>query len=86
MLWNSSFQEAASAVRKLKPNSSQNELLRAYEKVSNISRDFIYTATTYGKIIISEVYLPPEDKTIKPIRGGIAGGEKYLCKGIYFKV
>jgi hypothetical protein len=29
--------------------------------------DFIYTATTYGKIIIAEVYLHPSQKTIKPI-------------------
>jgi len=41
---------------------------------------------TYAKIIISEVYLPKEQKTIKPIEiGGIAGGDKYIVQRILFK-
>ncbi len=37
-----------------------------------------YTAKTYGKIIISEVYLPDREKSIKPADlGGGAGGIKY---------
>jgi hypothetical protein len=44
-------------------------------------QDFIHAATTYGKIIISEVYLPAQDKTIRPLHGrGIAGGEKYIVR------
>ena len=40
----------------------------------------------YGKIIISEVFLPYKQKTIKPISiGGVAGGEKYIHRGILFK-
>lgn len=41
---------------------------------------------SYGKIIISERYLPVTQKTIKPTSlGGIAGGEKYICQNILYK-
>lgn len=33
------------------------------------SQDFIYSARAYGKIIISETFLPDEQKTIRPVRG-----------------
>lgn len=45
--------------------------------LSEHTTDFVYAVETFGKIIISERYLPYEEKTIKPIKlGGIAGGEK----------
>lgn len=45
--------------------------------------DFTYAAKTYGRIIISEIYLPVEEKTIKPATmGGIAGGEKFIASSI----
>lgn len=57
-----------------------------YEQMRHLAQDFMYTATMYGKIIISEKFLPPEKKTIRPIDiGGIAGGHKYLVRGILFK-
>lgn len=45
------------------------------------------SATMFGKIIISEVFLPDSEKTIKAVKsvGGNAGGEKYLFNGILFK-
>lgn len=47
----------------------------------------MYSAAVYGRIIISEMCLPIEEKTIKPISvGGVAGGEKYIVRGIFFKV
>jgi hypothetical protein len=41
----------------------------------------------FGKIIISEVFLPEKYRTIKPLKnvGGKAGGEKFLYNGILFK-
>ncbi len=40
--------------------------------------DFIYTAQTYGRIIINELCLPYELKSIKPKEiGGIAGGTNH---------
>jgi hypothetical protein len=44
-------------------------------------------AKTYGKIIISEAFIPNEAKTIKPVEdlGGQAGGPKYIYMGIFMK-
>ena len=42
-----------------------------------LSNDFVTCVKRYGKIIISEHFLPPEEKTIKPKNmGGVIGGEK----------
>jgi len=47
---------------------------------------FIYAATAFGKIIISEYYLPYKQKTIKPCAlGGLMGGQKYIVHNILFK-
>jgi hypothetical protein len=41
-------------------------------------------ARTYGKLIISEIYM--EKKTIQPVKvGGMAGGIKYIVNGCLFK-
>lgn len=38
-------------------------------------------------IIINEINLPPEKKTVKPVNiGGVAGGAKFIANGILFKV
>ena len=51
-----------------------------------LSEEFVRTATLYGKMIISERFLPEYKKTIKPLDlGGIAGGIKYEAEGILFK-
>ena len=53
----------------------------------NLSQEFVRTASIYGQIIISELFLPTSAKTIPPAAvGGIAGGDKYCHKGIFFKV
>lgn len=58
-----------------------------FQKLSDLGKDFVTIAEAYGKIIISEYYQPIHRKTIKPADiGGIAGGQKYICKGILFKV
>ena len=57
-----------------------------YQQLSALYRDFCYAAKTYGRIIISEKFLPDSDKTIKPVgAGGVAGGVKYVVSGILFK-
>lgn len=46
----------------------------------------VYTAQTYGRVIISELSVPIQNKTIRPTSiGGAAGGEKYIVNGILFK-
>jgi len=43
----------------------------------------VYASKTYAKIIISELNIPNEEKTIKPaFVGGIAGGEKFKVQGL----
>jgi hypothetical protein len=52
----------------------------------HLAQDFIYAASSYAKIIISEYYLPYQFKTIKPVNiGGVLGGQKYIVHNILFK-
>ena len=75
--WNRRFQDALADIRSLAPNTRQTERKTVYTRLAHLSEDFVYTAETYGKIIISEVFLPPHCKTIPPLHGqGIAGGDK----------
>lgn len=74
--WNDLFQTAV----------DMEEGPKKCKALSTLGRDFVYTSKTYGKIIISELSLPPEKKTVKPVdAGGIAGGMKYIAAGIFFK-
>ena len=58
----------------------------AFEQLSELAADFAFTARCLGRIIISEKYLRPDEKTIRPVLlGGVAGGEKYLSHNIVFK-
>ncbi|KAL6066162.1 Clu domain-containing protein [Balamuthia mandrillaris] len=58
-----------------------------YQALALLSRDFVKTASMYGRIVISEYFIPPEKKTIKPVNvGGLAGGEKFICRNIFFKL
>lgn len=52
----------------------------------HLAQDFVEAATLYGRIIISEHFLPPEKKTIQPeALPGIIGGEKFVVHNILFK-
>eukprot|EP01130_Rhizamoeba_saxonica_P005569 TRINITY_DN2221_c0_g1_i2.p1 TRINITY_DN2221_c0_g1~~TRINITY_DN2221_c0_g1_i2.p1 ORF type:complete len:1736 (-),score=335.94 TRINITY_DN2221_c0_g1_i2:57-5264(-) len=60
--------------------------LDKFERLATLYRDFVYASKTFGRIIISEKYLPDSRKTIAPIdAGGRAGGVKYAAQGILFK-
>jgi len=87
--WNHRFQKC---ITKMQADADYNNELPLEEKVSmnvellHLSQDFIHAAATYGKIIISEVYLPNKKKTIKPVTiGGQAGGDKYVINNILYK-
>ncbi|ELR11467.1 uncharacterized protein ACA1_122080 [Acanthamoeba castellanii str. Neff] len=74
--WNTDFQHLLDM-----PPSAEK-----FTKLARLAHDFVFAAETYGKIIISELGLPVEKKTIKPVAaGGQAGGEKYIVQGIFFK-
>eukprot|EP01105_Mastigella_eilhardi_P006715 TRINITY_DN1826_c0_g1_i6.p1 TRINITY_DN1826_c0_g1~~TRINITY_DN1826_c0_g1_i6.p1 ORF type:complete len:782 (-),score=188.43 TRINITY_DN1826_c0_g1_i6:545-2770(-) len=84
--WNTKFQQAVLDISRLTPNTHSEDRLRAYSTLSQLATDFNYAVKTYGRIIISEVNLPAELKTIKPTNvGGIAGGDKYVVQKILFK-
>ena len=62
-----------------------DEYLKFNKTLLSLSTDFVWAAQTYGKIIILEKYLPPHKKTIQSRSGGIAGGQKFVIQGIFFK-
>ena len=82
--WNYRFQNC---VEGLQSGETPGELLQAFSDLSNLAQDFIHSARTYGKIIISEVFLPDNEKTIRPVPtlGGFAGGLKYVVNRMMFK-
>ena len=79
------LQKVIASVHELQGESMR--LLRLYEEVHTIARDFADMASNYGHIIISELHLPSSAKSIKPVElGGHLGGQKYLVHNIVFKV
>jgi hypothetical protein len=65
--WNADFQQLLSM-----PDSESK-----FRKLFHLAHDFVYCSSTYAKIIISELLLPDDEKTIKPAEvGGVAGGSK----------
>eukprot|EP01127_Copromyxa_protea_P011133 TRINITY_DN2779_c1_g2_i1.p1 TRINITY_DN2779_c1_g2~~TRINITY_DN2779_c1_g2_i1.p1 ORF type:complete len:1346 (-),score=201.42 TRINITY_DN2779_c1_g2_i1:119-3904(-) len=84
--WNRRFRHCIWAIRNLEPTAQLAPRIEANLNLMHLSQDFIYAATSYGKIIISEYYLPVKNKTIKPIElGGVLGGQKYIVHNILFK-
>lgn len=74
--WNERFQALLA-----EPDS-----LEKFAQLRNLANDFCFTAELYARIIISELYLPTSQKTIKPSSvGGVAGGQKFVVQGILFK-
>lgn len=57
-----------------------------YLKLRELAHDFNLTAEVYAKILISELFVAANEKTIPPSSiGGFAGGQKFICQGILFK-
>ncbi len=58
------------------------------ERLTRLFKDFKHAALAYGRVIVAERHLPAEAKSIRPLGaawGGIAGGEKFLAGGIFFR-
>ena len=67
-------------------NQNQKERMLANSELLHLSEDFVSAARAVGKMIISEICLPPQQKVIRPVTiGGIAGGEKFIVHNILFK-
>lgn len=86
--WNGEFQDVLDGLRESTVCSSHaDEAYSYYTQLGNLSRDFIYVAEQYGRIIISEQHLRKAEQTVRPVDlGGIAGGTKYVVQGIVFKL
>lgn len=80
--FNERFQVAIEKMRSTKKSKISN----ASDLLINVAQDFLWSAKTYGKIIISEYSLPDHYKTIKPYKGtkGKLGGLKYFHQGLFY--
>eukprot|EP00752_Nemacystus_decipiens_P004500 g4109.t1 len=80
--WNERWQEAFSL-----PHVSDKDKSYRLAVLDAVYSDFVHTAVTYGRTIISEYFLHEYMKSVRPKRlGGVAGGKKYLWRGILFKL
>ena len=62
------------------------EVVRTCVELERVSRNFFELASRYAQIIISEMHLPVEQKTVRPLKmGGVLGGHKFMVRGVLFK-
>ncbi|KAH3757849.1 Histidine kinase A [Pelomyxa schiedti] len=85
--WNERFQDLISRINQIRESDTrqtrvqEETLLASFKELRDLAHDFVYAARSYGKIIISEKFLPFKQKTITPASvGGVAGGTKYKAK------
>lgn len=87
--WNEEFQQRIADFRKIVKQQSTlpaATVLQSAHDLYQLSLEFIATAQEIGRVIIEEVSIPAPAKTIKPVNvGGVAGGEKYVQRGVFFK-
>lgn len=80
--WNKEFQSIMAESQFLFSDAGDISAVDDWDKygaLSHLARDFIYASKLYAKVIISELYVPTEHKTIKPVKiGGIAGGAQQI--------
>lgn len=86
--WNTDFQKRMSRFRQVvsSPMPAHTDVLLSCRDLYSLSEEFIAIAQEIGRTIIEEVSIPAPAKSIKPVNvGGVAGGEKYVERGIFFK-
>jgi biotin carboxyl carrier protein len=87
---NAKFQSVTERLVSLTASGFQpdgNDVVGCCGELEQLARDFLDTARTYGRVIISEMHLPIGQKTIRPLKlGGVLGGQKYVVRGILFKI
>ena len=68
------------------PARTHEEREHKFSRLNAIHKDFISDSTSYARTIISEYFLPDDQKTLKPVKlGGVAGGCSLVHRGIVFK-
>eukprot|EP01128_Nolandella_sp_AFSM9_P006750 TRINITY_DN3544_c0_g1_i1.p1 TRINITY_DN3544_c0_g1~~TRINITY_DN3544_c0_g1_i1.p1 ORF type:complete len:469 (+),score=102.11 TRINITY_DN3544_c0_g1_i1:92-1408(+) len=83
---NQRFQKVAQSIFSVTTYHNATHLIQLNLEFIDISKDFLHAARKFGKVIISEIFLPYDQKTVRPIQmGGVIGGEKYIVHNILFK-
>ena len=86
--WSGRFESLTHLMKTMDANTPFQRRVETNEGLMRLANDFLLSAELYGRTIISEIFLPHSQKTIKPATdsfGGVAGGEKYVVRDIYFK-
>ena len=82
--WNEQFQTSYE-FRLKSENSAMKQIIKQKELMSAIETEFISTAKRIGGVIINEIYLPLEEKTIKPSQvGGIIGTHLFFFFFLFY--
>eukprot|EP00029_Vermamoeba_vermiformis_P005306 TRINITY_DN1805_c0_g1_i1.p1 TRINITY_DN1805_c0_g1~~TRINITY_DN1805_c0_g1_i1.p1 ORF type:complete len:772 (-),score=122.44 TRINITY_DN1805_c0_g1_i1:14-2329(-) len=86
MKWNAKFQDLWENLLKIMRDSELKiaAVTEAMVMIHNLYTEFVRTARFYAELLVKEKF--SEKKTVKVINvGGIAGGDKYIADGIFFK-
>jgi len=68
------------------PDAKAQQKLQRAAGLRELYVDFVGRASAIATTLVREMHLPPKQKTHRPVNaGGIAGGEKYIVDGLYFK-
>jgi hypothetical protein len=79
---NARFQKLADQLASsIKTGSISNvaETMQCCNELERVARDFCETARTYGRVIINEMHLPVEAKTVRPKLGACWAGTSTWC-------
>jgi hypothetical protein len=86
MKWNAKFQDLWENLLKIMRDAEFkiSAVTDSMVMIHNLYTEFVRTARFYAELLVKEKF--SEKKTIKVINvGGIAGGDKYITDGIFFK-
>ncbi|KAL6045370.1 Clu domain-containing protein [Balamuthia mandrillaris] len=79
--WNETYQALLQRMSSHQHNESE-----ALLELHTLYKDFMRTAKLLAITIVDQHFLPVQKRTHKPAdTGGIAGGDKYMVQGIFFK-
>jgi len=84
--WNSEFQSLWDETLAENRETSLEAMYVTRAKIGTLAREFTDSATRIAKVLISEVFLPASQKSVRPIDvGGVGGGLKYVHHNVFFK-
>ena len=69
-VFNEHFQKYMDELERIDESYLSEQRINVYKEIMRIASDFLEFSVRYGKIIISELYVPDQYKTIKPVDMG----------------